>query len=198
MQMRRHFTITAQGGLAIAAMLASCRSGFREAAEGVAAPSERSAAGDDPADVVLRQVAFARSTGGLIVARGTAARATWRQAAGKLEATAVEARLARGSQAPAELGELAIHSPQAEGELASRSGSGWGGVELRAARGDLARTERVLIDGAAGNVFAPGPVEAAGPGYRVRGSALTARSDGTRVQLTGGILGRLTPPGAAP
>ena len=97
MQMRRHFTITAQSGLAIAAMLASCRSGFREAAEGVAAPSERSSAGDDPADVVLRQVAFARSTGGRIVKHSAGIYSTERptQAFAPLDPAVLQAELDR-------------------------------------------------------------------------------------------------------
>ena len=158
---------------------------------------DRAGQAEEPADVVLKNLAFVRSAGGRIVARGTAATASWRQGAGKLEATSLEARLAQGSQAPAELGELAVHAPKVAGELAAKTGSGWGGVALRAGRGDVARTERVLVDGAAGNVFAPGPLAASGPGYRVRGSSLTARSDGTRVVLSGGVLGRLTQ-GVAP
>ena len=151
---------------------------------------------EEPADLVLSGVAFVRSASGKIVARGTAAGASWRQSAGRLEAASVDARLARGSQAPAELGELSLLAPNASGELSSKSGIGWGGVELRAARGDRARSERLLLDGVAGTVHSPGPVEAHGPGYQIRGSELTARSDGTRVEITGGVRGQLSPQGS--
>ena len=196
LQMRRHFSSAAWGAVSLAGMLASCRADFHETAEGVAVVGEKLPQPEEPADLVLSGVAFVRSASGRIVARGTAATASWRQSAGKLEASGVDAKLARGSQGPAELGELTLLAPKATGELSSKSGIGWGGVELRAARGDRARSDRVLLDGAAGEVLAPGPVDASGPGYKIHGSALTARSDGTRVELTGGVRGTLTPKGA--
>ena len=194
--MRRHFSSAARGGLSLIALLASCRGNFREASEGVAVVGEKLPQPEEPADLVLSGVAFVRSASGRIVARGTAATASWRQSAGKLEASSVDARLARGSQAPAELGELSLRAPRASGELSSRSGIGWGGVELHAARGDRAKSDRLLLDGVAGTVTSPGPVDGRGPGYRIHGQNLTGRSDGTRVEITGGVRGRLTPQGS--
>ena len=145
----------------------------------------------EPADVVLRGVAFVRVAEGRVAARGTAAEASFRQAGGKVEATRLAVDLPPGAHAPADLGPLRVTAPLATGDLPAKKGLGWGGVTVHAARGDEARTERVLIDGARDEVQAPGPVEMAGSGFTLHSASLIARSDGSRVQFLGGVRGRL-------
>jgi hypothetical protein len=188
--MWRHFQALA-GGSVLAITLGACHEDVGAQAEVVA-----QARAEQPPDVRLERVAFARLAEGRVVARGTASFATYRHAVGKLEASSLDARLAPGAHAPAELGALAVRAPSAEGQLQTRDGAGWGGVRVLAQRGDRAATERLEIRGASNDVHAPGPVEASGPGYVVRGRSLTARSDGRRIDLTGGVTGQLSGGGA--
>jgi hypothetical protein len=62
---------------------------------------------------------------------------------------------------------------------------------MNAARGDSAVTERVDYDGAAGSIRGDQPIDAQGPGYRVHGNGLLARTDGSSIALTGGVTGNL-------
>jgi hypothetical protein len=191
LQMRRHLYTAAWGAIVLSGTQPACRRGFREGAEGV--DVARPSAIQEPPDVALRGVAFARLSAGRVVSRGTAATAAWNKTTGKLEATTLDARVARGSQAPDELGELTLRAPSAAGEPGAKVGAAWGGVQALAARGDRAATER--LDAENGEIRAPGPVTASGPGYRVQGNALTARADGERVELRGGVKGRLSSDG---
>ena len=143
--------------------------------------------------MVLRRLAFVRLADGRVAARGTAGEASYRQLASRVEAKDLAVELPPGAQAPADVGHLRLTAPLASGDLAARTGLGWGGVLADAERGDHAATDRVLIDGPGNLVIAPGSVAARGPGYAVHGSSLTASADGKRIKLQGGVQGRLTP-----
>ena len=62
---------------------------------------------------------------------------------------------------------------------------------MNAARGDSALTERVDYDGPAGSIRSDSPIDAQGPGYRLHGNGLLARTDGSSIALTGGVNGKL-------
>ncbi|HEX9576287.1 MAG TPA: hypothetical protein VF993_00940 [Myxococcales bacterium] len=62
---------------------------------------------------------------------------------------------------------------------------------MNAARGDSAVTERVRYDGTAGSVESDTPLDAQGPGYRLHGNGLLARTDGSSIAITGGVTGSM-------
>jgi len=76
-----------------------------------------------------------------------------------------------------------------EGEIANRRGIASGAVRVDTSRGDTARTERVFYDG--DFLRSDVPVAAEGPGYRVDGRGMVARTDGTSIRLTDGVVGQL-------
>jgi len=76
-----------------------------------------------------------------------------------------------------------------DGEIANRKGVASGAVRVEAARGDVARTDRIYYDG--DFLRSDTRVDAAGPGYRVEGNGLLARTDGSVIQLTDGVKGKL-------
>jgi len=143
----------------------------------------------EPPDVLLLGVAFARLSAGRVVARGTGRSVAFRRASGKVEVDGLDVRMAPGGAVPAELGELRVEAPRAAGFLTGRAGEAFGGVVVRSRRGDQVKTERLVVEGE--EVRAPGRVEAEGPGYAIHGQSLAARADGTRVELSGGVSGRL-------
>ncbi len=195
--MRRQSPQAALAALLLLVGLAGCQKFFSPSSEGVGVVG-RLAGEQEPADVVLRRLAFVRLADGRVAARGTAAEASYRQSASTVEAMSLSVELPPGSHAPADVGHLRITAPQASGDLTARTGLGWGGVDARAERGDHATTERVLIDGPGNRVTSPTLVDAAGPGYAVHGSSLTATADGRSIRLQGGVQGRLTPAPQAP
>ena len=154
--------------------------------------SEASPPPEGPADLVLQEVAFARFAEGQISARGTAEELTYRRSAGRLLASQATLRLPpRPHSGLASLGRLHLSAPQVEAETALRRGVGSQGVRLDCERGDRARTDRVSYDGARDVVSSDTPLAAQGPGYQVRSRGFVARADGSEVQLTGGVTGRI-------
>ena len=148
-----------------------------------------SSVGDLP-DLTLEQVAFARLSDGRVVARGTATTLEYRRQGGRLSAS--EGRVAiepEPGTSFASFGTLHVSAAQVEGDLTGKRGTGRGGVELHAQRGDEARTARVVYDGT--TLRSDDPVEASGPGYKVHSKGLLARTDGSSIQLVGGVQGSL-------
>ena len=93
-----------------------------------------------------------------------------------------------GSRAAA-FGSVRFVADRVEGEIANRRGIATGGVRVDTSRGDTARTERVFYDG--DFLRSDVPVAAEGPGYRVDGRGMVARTDGTSIRLTDGVVGQL-------
>ena len=125
-----------------------------------------------------------------MAARGTAERLDYKRAGGWMHATHGAAQvMPQPGTGLASYGWLQIRAPEAEGEFGSKRGRAWGGVDLDAQRGDKARTEAVQFDDQ--TVRSETPVAASGPGYRVDGQALVARSDGSEIRLTRGVRGEL-------
>jgi hypothetical protein len=89
----------------------------------------------------------------------------------------------------ASFGVLQVKAPQVEGEIASRRGDATGGVHLDTGRGDHATSDAAHYDGA--TVRSDTRVVAHGPGYSVESSGMVAQGDGSSVQLTRGVQGRL-------
>jgi hypothetical protein len=145
---------------------------------------------DDAPDLSLRGVAFARLSEGRVVARGNAERLDYRRAGARMEAVRGGAVIypQPGSRLAA-FGSVRFIAERAEGEIANRRGIASGGVRVDASRGDTARTDRVFYDG--DFLRSDVPVAAEGPGYRVDGRGMLARTDGTVVQLTDGVAGQL-------
>jgi len=124
------------------------------------------------------------------VARGTAARLDYRRAGGQFIAGEVAATVVpEAGSGPAAFGELRLSAPHVEGEVANKRGNAWGGVVLDTGRGDHAVTEAVAYDGAILRSVAP--VAAHGPGYTVESHGLVAQADGSAVELTSGVQGKL-------
>jgi hypothetical protein len=156
--------------------------------------SDRSPPAETP-DLTLHQVAFARLSDGRVVARGTARELAYhRTAGGRLDGqSAVAALYPEAGTGYAMFGETLLTAPRVEGDLGTRRGNATGGVTFRAARGDHGTTERLLWDGPSDRLSGDRPVEAQGPGYRVRSQGFSARADGSDVTLTGGVVGTLQP-----
>jgi lipopolysaccharide export system protein LptC len=155
--------------------------------------SEASAPLENPPDLVLETVAFVRLSEGHVSSRGTAEGLTYRRSAGRLVASQATVRLPpRTGSELAALGMLHLSAPRVEADTAARAATGSQGVSFDSERGDRARTDRVLYDGAAERVTSDTPLFAQGPGYRVRSRGFVARSDGSDVTLGGGVTGRLT------
>jgi hypothetical protein len=135
-------------------------------------------------------VAFARLSEGQVVARGTAEQLDYRRAGGRVLASGGSAIVhpSPGSGL-APFGTVRVVARAVEGEIPNRHGSASGGVRLDAARGDTALTERVEFDGQV--LRSSTPVAAHGPGYRVNGNGLAARTDGSSIELTSGVKGQL-------
>lgn len=89
----------------------------------------------------------------------------------------------------APFGTVRFVARDAEGEIPNRRASASGGVRLDAARGDTALTERVEYEGHV--LRSNSPVAAQGPGYKVNGEGLVARTDGSSIQLISGVKGQL-------
>jgi hypothetical protein len=157
--------------------------------------SDRSPPAETP-DLTLHQVAFARLSDGRVVARGTARELSYhRTAGGRLDGQAAVAALyPEPGTGYAMFGETLLTAPRVDGDLGSRRGTASGGVTFRATRGDHGTTERLLWDGPSDRLTGDRPVEAQGPGYRVRSQGFSARADGSDVTLTGGVAGTLQPP----
>jgi hypothetical protein len=148
----------------------------------------------DAPDLVLHQVAFARMADGRVTARGTADELGYRRAGGRLDARVAAATLyPESSTGYAMFGAVQLDAPRAEGDLSSKRGTGSGGVNFRAVRGDRGTTERILWDGLHDQLSGDREVIAAGPGYSVRSHGFSARSDGSDITLTGGVSGTLQP-----
>lgn len=142
-------------------------------------------------DLTLQRVAFARMAEGRVVARGTADRLDYRRASGRLDSTQSDVTLEHPGSGFASFGALHVTAPRVVGDVAGKHGHAEGGVDLQAARGDVAHTERVDYDGPAQTLRADRPVDAKGPGYVVHSRGLTARTDGSAIDLTGGVRGSL-------
>ena len=145
---------------------------------------------EDAPDLALRNVAFARLSEGRVVARGTADRLDYRRAGGRLSASGTGAVVyPEPGTSLSELGAIHFAAPRIEGEVPTRRGVASSGVKLDATRGDSARTEKVRLDGE--SLSSDTRVVARGPGYRVEGNGLLARTDGSLIQLTNGTSGQL-------
>ena len=148
----------------------------------------------DAPDLKLYDVAFARLADGRVTARGTAKELGYRRAGGRLDAVVAFATLyPQPSTSYAMFGAVQVDAPRAEGDLSSKRGTGSGGVNFRASRGDRGNTERILWDGLHDEMSGDREVIAAGPGYSVRSHGFSARADGSDVTLTGGVSGTLQP-----
>jgi hypothetical protein len=144
----------------------------------------------DGPDLSLQGVAFARLSEGQVVARGTAERLDYRRAGGRLVASRGSAIVhPEPGSALASFGTIRVVARDAEGEIPGRRGSASGGVRLDAVRGDTALTDRIEYEGDL--LRSTSPVVAHGPGYRVNGKGLSARTDGSAIQLTNGVEGQL-------
>jgi hypothetical protein len=144
----------------------------------------------DAPDLSLQGVAFARLADGRIAARGTAERLDYRRSGGRLVASHGAATvLPEPGTGLAELGALRLRAPHIEGEVAARRGTAQGGVQLETGRGDSGWTE--AVDYAADTVRSATRVKARGPGYRVEGNGLVARTDGSTIDLIRGVAGQL-------
>jgi lipopolysaccharide export system protein LptC len=95
-------------------------------------------------------------------------------------------------------GAVQVDAPRVEGDLASKRGTGSGGVNFRAARGDRGSTERILWDGLHDELSGDREVVASGSGYSVRSRGFSARADGSDIALTGGVSGTLQPQPSLP
>jgi hypothetical protein len=148
----------------------------------------------DAPDLVLHDVAFARLADGRVTARGTAKELGYRRAGGRLDAHVAFATLyPESSTGYAMFGAVQVDAPRAEGDLSNKRGTGSGGVNFRAARGDRGTTERVLWDGLQDRLIGDREVIASGPGYSVRSHGFSAHADGSDITLTGGVSGTLQP-----
>jgi len=144
----------------------------------------------DAPDLSLEGVAFARLSEGRVVSRGTAEHLDYRRAGGRLVASAGAASMdPEPGTALASFGTLHFSAPHADGEIANKRGTAWGGVNLDTGRGDRAFTEAVEYDGKV--LRSDQKVTAHGPGYRVQGNGLVAQADGSAVQLTHGVTGQM-------
>lgn len=148
----------------------------------------------------MHEVAFARYVDGRLAARGTARELVYRRSGGRLVGQVAQVALEpEPGSGLASFGTLRVAAPSVEGEVSGRSGSAQGGVTLDAARGDSARTDRVTFDGEV--LRGDRPVEGRGPGYTVHSSGISARKDGSEIDLTSGVRGTLevaAAPAAAP
>jgi len=144
----------------------------------------------DAPDLSLQGVAFARLSEGQVVARGTADRLDYRRAGGR-----VVASHGGGLVYPlpgtslAQFGTVQFVANHFDGEVPNRRGTASGNVRMHTARGDTATTERIDCEGDL--LRSSVPVAAKGPGYRVEGNGLLAKTDGTSIQLTQGVKGQL-------
>ena len=144
----------------------------------------------DAPDLSLRGVAFARLSEGRVVARGTAEQLDYRRADGHVAASVAGAVVyPQPGTGLATFGTLRLVAPRLEGDVPARRGVASSGVRLDAIRGDVARTERLHLDGDL--LRTDTRVQASGPGYRVDGNGLLARTDGSFIQLTNGAKGQL-------
>src|SRR5205823_12340446 len=89
----------------------------------------------------------------------------------------------------AAFGSVRFIAERVEGEIANRRGIASGAVRVDTSRGDTARTERGCYDG--DFLRSDVPVAAEGPGYRVDDRGMDARTDGTSIRLTDGVVGQL-------
>jgi hypothetical protein len=143
----------------------------------------------------LQGVAFARLSDGRVVARGTTERLDYRRAGGRLAASDAGAMIyPEPGTGLSTFGALHLVAPRLQGDVPARRGVASAGVRLDAARGDSARTDHVQLEGDLLKTDAH--VWAQGPGYRVEGNGLLARTDGAFVQLTSGATGQLQAGGA--
>ena len=157
------------------------------------------------ANIELARVAVDRLVDGRVSASGTADALTYMRAGGRFEAAQVQAILREqpgGAPVAAlpggPIGEITLSAPRVTGELDARHARAEGGVTIRTSRGDRLDTDHAELDGAAGLIRADAPVLLVGPTYRTRAASGTARTDGTLVELRGGVEGELTPEPDAP
>jgi hypothetical protein len=173
---------SARFGVVALVLGAACGNGTTPEISSISAPAEAP-------DLSLSGVAFARLADGRLAARGTAERLDYRRAGGRLEASRGGAVIQ--PSASSAFGSVRFVADRIEGEVANKRGVASGGVRVDAARGDSARTDRVYYDG--DFLRSDTRVAAEGPGYRVEGNGLLARTDGSAIQLTDGVRGQLQP-----
>jgi lipopolysaccharide export system protein LptC len=172
-----------------AALLAGC-GGQTASSSSVSDPSPPA----DAPDLTLYDVAFARLADGRVRARGTAKELGYRRAGGRLDAEVAFATLyPEPSTGYAMFGAVQVDAPRVEGELSTKRGTGSGGVNFRAARGDRGSTDRILWDGLHDELSGDREVIASGPGYSVRSHGFSAHANGSDVTLTRGVSGTLQP-----
>jgi hypothetical protein len=176
-------TASAVLGVVALALAASCGNAISPQISAISTPA-------DAPDLSLHGVALARLSEGRIVARATADRLDYQRAGARLQASRGSCIIQPdpGSRL-AVFGSLHFVADRVDGEIANRKGVASGAVRVDAERGDVARTERIYYDG--DFLRSDARVDAAGPGYRVEGSGLLARTDGSVIQLTDGVKGQL-------
>jgi len=125
-----------------------------------------------------------------MVARGTADRLDYHRTGARFQASHGGGVIQPepGSRLAA-FGSLRFVADRFDGEIANRKGVASGAVRVDTARGDVVRTDRIYYDG--DFLRSDTRVDAAGPGYRVEGNGLLARTDGSVIQLTDGVKGKL-------
>jgi hypothetical protein len=170
-------------GVAALALASGCGKPGNPAVSFISTPT-------DVPDLSLQGVAFARSSEGQLVARGTAERLDYRREGGRLQASRGSAIVhPTPGTSLATYGTIRVLARAAEGEVPNSRGTASGGVRLDTARGDSALTDRVALEG---NVLkGNAPVTATGPGYRVNGNGFSVRTDGTAIHLDRGVQGQL-------
>jgi lipopolysaccharide export system protein LptC len=120
----------------------------------------------------------------------TAERMDYRRAGGLIEASnGAVVFHPDSSSGLSDMGAIHLSAPRISGETGGKRGSASGGVQMRAERGDTARSQRADYEGDV--VRTHGKTEARGPGYRVEGDSLTARTDGTEIELMPNVRGQL-------
>jgi len=175
--------VTVLGGWVALALAWACSQPTNPAVSAISAPL-------DAPDLSLLGVAFARSSEGQVVARGTAERLDYQRPGGRVRASRASAIIyPEEGTGLATLGTVRVLARDVDGEVPSRRGTASGGVRADAARGDTALTDRVDLDGSW--LRGSAPVTASGPGYRVNGNGILARTDGTSIQLNSGVRGQM-------
>jgi len=174
---------SAASGVMALALAAACGNAVSPQISPVSTPA-------DAPDLSLQGVALARLSEGRMVARGTADRLDYHRAGARLQASHGGGVIQPepGSRLAA-FGSVRFVADRVDGEIANRKGVASGAVRVDAARGDVARTDRIFYDG--DFLRSDTHVDAAGPGYRVEGNGLLARTDGSVIQLMDGVKGKL-------
>ena len=203
--MRCHWVIAVLATVE-AASLASCSGSAGLVAKPAPKPVPMSKAAASSPDLLLRDAQLIRLSHGKTIAVARADELVYRRAGGQFEASNVRATLLPGPQAHAleSFGAVEVKAPRVVGEESQEGAHttaitrGEGGVTAQAARGDQARGESVVWNGASGLLQSDAPVTLSGPNYSMRGGSLKASTDGQQFELGRGAQGTISRPQGAP